>query len=99
MSAALLFGAGTPLAKWLMAEVSPWMMAALLYLGSGLGLLLYRTVRRIPRATLKAAEWPWFLGAVSAGGVLAPVLLTLFHLSSHRQTTRVAAAARFKTGR
>jgi len=37
--AALLFGAGTPLAKWLMGDVQPWMLAGLCYyLGSGLGL-------------------------------------------------------------
>ncbi|MBU2833669.1 EamA family transporter, partial [Acidithiobacillus ferriphilus] len=33
---ALLFGASTPLAKILLASVSPWMLAGLLYLGSGL---------------------------------------------------------------
>jgi len=36
--AALLFGAGTPLAKLLLGSVSPWLLAGLLYLGSGLGL-------------------------------------------------------------
>lgn len=75
LGAALLFGAGTPLAKWLMGGVSPWMMSALLYLGSGAGLLLYRVLRRAPGARLQAGEWPWFLGAVLAGGVVAPVLL------------------------
>ena len=38
LAAALLFGAGTPIAKLLLADVSPWMLAGLLYLGSGLGL-------------------------------------------------------------
>jgi drug/metabolite transporter (DMT)-like permease len=42
LGAALLFGSGTPLAKLLLADVSPWLMAALLYLGSGIGLTLYR---------------------------------------------------------
>jgi drug/metabolite transporter (DMT)-like permease len=42
LGAALLFGAGTPLAKLLLHTVSPWMLAGLLYLGSGLGLTLYR---------------------------------------------------------
>jgi hypothetical protein len=36
LGAALLFGAGTPLAKLLLNEVSPWMLAGLLYLGSGI---------------------------------------------------------------
>ena len=42
--AALLFGAGTPAAKALLASIDPWMLAGLLYLGSGLGLTLYRRV-------------------------------------------------------
>lgn len=45
LGAALLFGANTPLAKALLGTVSPWMLAGLLYLGSGLGLILYRALR------------------------------------------------------
>jgi drug/metabolite transporter (DMT)-like permease len=32
---AALFGASTPLAKALLGEISPWLLAGLLYLGSG----------------------------------------------------------------
>ena len=39
--AAALFGASTPLAKILLADVSPVMLAGLLYAGSGLGLTLW----------------------------------------------------------
>ena len=42
LGAALLFGAGTPLSKWLLDVVSPWLLAGLLYFGSGVGLALYR---------------------------------------------------------
>ena len=35
--AAALFGASTPFAKLLVGEMSPWLLAGLLYLGSGLG--------------------------------------------------------------
>ena len=35
---AILFGASTPFAKLLLGSVDPWMMAGLLYLGSGIGL-------------------------------------------------------------
>jgi drug/metabolite transporter (DMT)-like permease len=73
--AAALFGAGTPLAKTMMAEVSPWMLAGLLYLGSGLGLALLRLVRRAPSVRLAAGDRPWLAGAVLAGGVVGPVLL------------------------
>jgi drug/metabolite transporter (DMT)-like permease len=75
LTAALLFGASTPIAKWLLSEVSPWLLAALLYLGSGLGLSLYRMVRRSPRVKLATGDWPWLLGAILAGGVIGPVLL------------------------
>lgn len=78
--AAALFGAGTPLAKTLMAGIEPWMLAGLLYLGSGIGLLLLRLVRHAPSARLGAGDWPWLAGAVLAGGVLGPVLL-MFGLS------------------
>jgi drug/metabolite transporter (DMT)-like permease len=75
LSAALLFGAGTPLAKLLLAEASPWLLAALLYLGSGLGLALLRRVRRAPAVRLPAGEAKWLAGAIVAGGVAGPVLL------------------------
>lgn len=35
VTSAALFGAGTPLAKVLLPDVSPWLMDSLLYLGSG----------------------------------------------------------------
>lgn len=73
--AALLFGASTPLAKLLLVQASPWVMAALLYLGSGLGLWLVRWLRRSPAVRLERGEWRWLAGAVLAGGVVAPVLL------------------------
>jgi drug/metabolite transporter (DMT)-like permease len=79
--AALLFGASTPLAKLLVGEVSPLLLAGLLYLGSGLGLGLLLLVRRArgietTRALpIPSAEVPWLLGAILCGGVLGPALL------------------------
>ena len=75
--AALLFGAGTPLAKLLLGQTSPWLLAALLYLGSGIGLWLVRRVRGSPAVSLPRQELPWLIGAVVAGGMLGPVLLML----------------------
>ncbi len=75
LGAALLFGGGTPLAKWLLSNLSPWLLAGLLYLGSGMGLSLYRLVRNKPRVRLPSGEWPWLAGAILAGGVIGPVLL------------------------
>jgi drug/metabolite transporter (DMT)-like permease len=81
IGAALLFGMGTPLAKLLLADVSPLMLAALLYLGSGLGLALVRTVGRAlgrERSVLPhGTQWFWLGGAVLAGGVVGPVLLMM----------------------
>lgn len=75
LGAALLFGAGTPLAKLLLDSVSPWLLAGLLYAGSGLGLTFYRRLRHSASVRLPRTEAGWFLGAVAAGGVVAPVLL------------------------
>lgn len=81
LGAALLFGASTPLAKWLLHSVNPWMLAGLLYMGSGLGLSLYRLLSRADSVNLPRQELPWLIGAVMAGGVVAPVLL-MFGLTS-----------------
>lgn len=75
IAAAILFGMGTPIAKYLLADVSPWLLAGLLYLGSGLGLGAFRLIRRMPRPALSAREWPWLAGAIVAGGMIGPALL------------------------
>lgn len=74
---AVLFGAGTPLAKLLLDDVSPWLLAGLLYTGSGIGLGLYRLVRRMPRVRIIRAEILPLVGAIFFGGVAGPVLLML----------------------
>lgn len=77
LGAALLFGASTPFAKLLVGAISPTLLAGLLYLGSGVGLWMLRLIRDrgIASRGLAAAEWPWLLGAILSGGVVAPVLL------------------------
>lgn len=77
ISAAVLFGASTPLAKLLVGDVSPVLLGGLLYLGSGVGLGLFRTLRdkAWKPSGLQAGEWPWLLGAIFFGGVLGPVAL------------------------
>ena len=75
LGAALLFGVGTPAAKLLLESASPWMLAGLLYLGSGVGLWLFRLVRHQPRVRLSGAETGWLAAAIASGGVFAPVLL------------------------
>jgi drug/metabolite transporter (DMT)-like permease len=73
--AAALFGAGTPFAKELLTAIDPWLLAGLLYAGSGLALSLLRLLRPTARVRLARGEFGYLLGAVLAGGVLAPVLL------------------------
>lgn len=75
--AALLFGASTPFAKALVGNMSPVLLAGLLYLGSGLGLSIVRLIRDCgwQPSGLKRAEWPWLLGAIGFGGVLGPIAL------------------------
>lgn len=79
LAAALLFGASTPLAKQLLRDTSPMLLAGLLYLGSGVGLGVVRLLRdrgwRKP--ALARAEWLWLLLAIAFGGVLGPLLLML----------------------
>lgn len=75
--AAALFGASTPFAKLLVGEMSPWLLAGLLYLGSGIGLATIRLIRDRTWAPsgLAASEWPWLLAAIFFGGVLGPIAL------------------------
>lgn len=85
LAAAALFGLSTPLAKLLLGDVSPWLLAGLLYLGSGLGLSALIFVRRLfgagmGEARLARADLPWLAGTVFFGGILGPILL-LFGLN------------------
>ncbi|MDX5362726.1 MAG: DMT family transporter [Pseudazoarcus pumilus] len=77
LAAAALFGASTPFAKLLVGEVSPLLLAGLLYLGSGVGLAVVRVLRDRgwSASGLSAGEWPWLGGAVLFGGLLGPALL------------------------
>jgi len=80
LAAALLFGASTPLAKSLLPQVAPMLLAGLLYLGSGLGLAAYARLRWWSaaggaEASLTRQDAPWLAGSILAGGVVGPLLL------------------------
>jgi drug/metabolite transporter (DMT)-like permease len=80
LASAALFGASTPLAKLLLGEIAPVLLAAVLYLGSGLGLAVWLAFRglvtsREASAAIPRADWPWLAGAIAAGGVAGPILL------------------------
>lgn len=83
--AAVLFGLSTPAAKVLLDGASPLMLAGLLYLGQGFGLLAYRLGTRYlftkkpasRERVLYGREYAWLAGTVVTGGMLGPVLLFL----------------------
>ena len=77
LASAVLFGVSAPLAKLLLGDVSPWMLAGLLYCGSGLGLWTYRLVTRKEHVRIQRTDVAPLVGAVVAGGMVAPVLLML----------------------
>lgn len=79
---AALFGASTPVAKIFLTDTDPWLMAALLYLGSGIGLLIcllaWRVVgRAVAQAPLRLHDFPLLALIVLSGGVAGPLLLML----------------------
>jgi drug/metabolite transporter (DMT)-like permease len=79
--AALLFGASAPLAKLLLGEIEPILLAAFLYLGSGLGLLIVKAVQRVGKsslnteASIRKPDLVRLAGATLAGGIAAPIVL------------------------
>jgi len=75
LSAAALFGASTPFAKVLLTDVGPWLLAGLLYLGSGIGLTIVRLIRGAKGDALTLSDWPWMIGAVITGGIVGPIFL------------------------
>jgi drug/metabolite transporter (DMT)-like permease len=83
LGAAVLFGISTPLAKILVGQADPVLVAGLLYAGSGVGLAVWKWIvsrparRHAREAPLQRKELPWLAGAIVAGGMVGPVLLML----------------------
>src|SRR5438445_12309166 len=83
LAAAALFGLSVPAGKALLAVTDPWLLAGLLYLGSGVSLGGYRLAQRFllgrhagePR--LGRTHYPWLGAAIVTRGVIAPLLLRL----------------------
>lgn len=72
--AAALFGVTTPAAAQLAAELGPFLLAGLLYLGAGLASL--PSLRHgLPPRTSIARSWRGLATAVVLGGAVGPVLL------------------------
>jgi drug/metabolite transporter (DMT)-like permease len=81
LGSAVLFGASTPVSKYLLGSISPWLLAGILYLGAGFGLWLVRKFNKTgAEAPLQRADYPWLAAVILIGGVLGPVFL-MFGLS------------------
>lgn len=79
IAAAALFGLSAPISKLLIAGVSPFMMASLLYMGAGLGMLIIYMAQNLGRlrrleSHLSAKDLPYTLGMIALD-VAAPMLL------------------------
>ncbi len=82
--AAALYGISSPFSKLLLQEIPPTMMAALLYLGAGVGMLMVNVTRQIlhkeqREAQITVKEIPYIFGMIALD-IAAPVLL-MFGLS------------------
>jgi drug/metabolite transporter (DMT)-like permease len=66
LASAVLFGASTPFAKMLSAHMPPQMLAGLLYMGSGLGLLVCLLLRRLAQYAARTGTPGHSAGAVQA---------------------------------
>ncbi len=78
LAAAASFGLSAPLAKLLLASISPVLLAGLLYLGAAAGLWLHRLARPSTKeAQLSRADVPKLAAVVAAGGILGPLLMLL----------------------
>lgn len=76
--AAALFGLSAPLAKRLLGEMTPQVLAGLLYLGSGLGLSAWRLVRpATAEAPVARGDVPLLAVVALCGGVIGPLLMLI----------------------
>lgn len=77
--AALLYGLSAPLSKLLLVNLSPLFMAALLYLGAGIGMLILNIIKSLRKkasieAKLTIEELPYIIGMILLD-IVAPILL------------------------
>src|SRR2546430_5221642 len=80
LAAALLFAISPPFAKLFLPESGPMVPAGLLYLGAGLGLLLFEMTGRpfhlgVEEAPVRRADAGLLAGVIFTGGVLGPFLM------------------------
>lgn len=65
ITAALLFGASAPISKLLLGSIDPVPLAAFLYIGSGIGLIIFKIIEKCinkneeREAPLSKKDIPW----------------------------------------
>jgi drug/metabolite transporter (DMT)-like permease len=79
--AAALFGLSSPASKLLLAEIPPALMASLLYLGAGTGMLAINVIKKFRKieqieAKMTVAEMPYIIGMVILD-IAAPLCLMI----------------------
>ena len=75
---AALFGLSTPVSKMLLHDLSPFMLAGMLYLGAGITLMPFVIFKKKSITTkINRENIIRILGSVIFGGILGPVLLLL----------------------
>jgi len=73
---AALFALSIPFSKILLTFISPLLLASVLYLGGGAGLLILSLIgKKGKEASIEKKDIPYILGFIICGSVLAPVLL------------------------
>ncbi|MCG2725255.1 MAG: EamA family transporter [Elusimicrobia bacterium] len=80
---AFFFSISVPLAKLMLDQTSPLQLAALMYLGAGIGLSLYLCALNFgvkknnisKEAPLEKKDIPFVIGFIISGGIIAPILL------------------------
>lgn len=81
LTAAALFGVSPPLAKLLLPDSRPLVIAGLLYLGAGLGLLAFELLGRpwisssMREAKVRRDDLGLLVGVILTGGMLGPFLM------------------------
>jgi drug/metabolite transporter (DMT)-like permease len=79
LAAAALFGVSAPIAKLLLRDSGPLVLAGLLYLGAGVGVTLARPLigrlREAVEAPISRPDVPILAGMILAGGVAGPILM------------------------
>lgn len=79
--AAALFGISAPVSKLLLVKVPPMLMAALLYLGAGIGMLLVNILKSLKgteqkEAKISSKEIPYTIGMIALD-IAAPIFLMI----------------------